>query len=156
MRKVVLSVSKNDKKWIEGNLIDIQYIADFFTTVLNQVRPVKKSVTHRLKIIPVDCAYSYYDFSESLFIAKKNSDFKGKQQKLRIIEDLFHEFGHYVQHKIDRLPVARFAVDHEETSYTSYFKNKTEVQARSFGRLAKVCLESLTQIRKIKRHLQKL
>lgn len=156
MRTLSIKPLKKDKQWFEANLIDIQFIANYLTSILNQIRPSKLRVTYKLKIAVVDSEYSYYDFSDTLFIARKVFGFKTSKQKARIIEDLFHEFGHFVQYRIDRVSLCKFAIDHEKISYTSYFKNKTEIQARAFSRLSKECVDSYIKIRKIKRHLIKI
>ena len=156
MRTLSLKSYKKDDQWLSSNLIDLQYIANYLTTILNQIRPSKKRVTYKLKVIVVDSEFSYYDFTDTLYIARKVDGFKKSEQKKRILEDLFHEFGHFVRYKIDRVSINKFAIDHEKMPYSSYFKNKTEVQARAFSRLAKECLDTFIKIRKMKRHLLKL
>ena len=156
MRTISLKSYKKDVQWLSSNLIDLQFIADFLTTILNQIRPSKKRVSYKLKLVVVDSEFSYYDFSDTLYIAREVEGFKKSEQKMRILEDLFHEFDHFIQYKIDRIAVNRFATDHEKISYTSYFKNKTEVQARIFSRFAKECLNTFIKIRKMKRHLLNL
>lgn len=156
MRRLKLKALKEDSKWFESKSINLQYISDFITGVLNEIRPCKSLIDHKIKVCVVDSEYSYYDFTDTLFIARKNAELKGSKQKIRIIEDIFHEVWHYIQYKIDRVSINKFAINHESISYNSYFRNKTEVQARSFSRLAKECIETLSKARKIKRHLQKL
>lgn len=155
MWTVSLCASPSDEKWLLSRCIDLVYISDCLTTILNFIRPRKgKTKKVKLEIVLTNEEYSYYNFTSQLFITKKvHTKISCAKSKKHFLQDLVHEFAHYVQFSIDKVPVFRFAIDHEETSMTTYYKNRTEVQARTTARLATECILLYKKLKSLKRFL---
>jgi len=151
MRHAIISIGKNDKQFLEQRKISVEYIKSLIEMVLNTIKPSSRSVEHRIKIVLTDDECSVYKFDTGLFITKRH--FKSsalRTQRYHFFSDLMHELGHYIQFKIDRVLYSMFAVDHDQISYTKYYNNITERQARRYGGLANEIVQLYFKMEKLK------
>ena len=151
MRRAVISIGKRDKQLLEQHKISIEYIKTLMEMVLNTIKPSSRAVEHRIKIVLTDEECSVYKFDTGLYITKRH--FKStalRTQRYHFFSDLMHELGHYIQFKIDRVLYSMFAVDHEKISYTKYYNNITERQARRYGSLANEIVHLYFKMEKLK------
>lgn len=151
MRRAIISIGKQDKQFLEERRISVDYIKSLVELVLNTIKPIPRATTHRIKIVLTDDECSVYKFDTGLYITKKW--FRGnsmRAQRFHFFSDLMHELGHYIQFKIDRVLYSMFAVDHEETSFTKYYNNSTERQARRYGSLANEIVQLYMKMEKLK------
>jgi hypothetical protein len=151
MRHAIISIGKQDKQFLEQHKISAEYIKTLIEMVLNTIKPSSRSVEHRIKIVLTDDECSVYKFDTGLFITKKH--FKNtalRTQRYHFFSDLMHELGHYIQFKIDRVLYSMFAVDHDKISYTKYYNNITERQARRYGGLANEIVQLYFKMEKLK------
>lgn len=139
MKRVVLVVRRADKEFLASRRINTTYVEHVLNIILDTIRPSKSRKQHKVYLDLTDDEYSVYPFTNRLSITRKVIR-SGNRGRLDFLNDLFHEFGHYIQYKIDRVIFTLFAVDHESTSYTKYYNNVTERQARKYGSIAKEAL----------------
>ena len=151
MRHAIISIGKNDKQFLEQRKISVEYIKTLIEMVLNTIKPSSRAVEHRIKIVLTDEECSVYKFDTGLFITKRH--FKStalRTQRYHFFSDLMHELGHYIQFRIDRVLYSMFAVDHDKISYTKYYNNITERQARRYGSLANEIVQLYFKMEKLK------
>ena len=151
MRHAIISVGKRDKQFLEQHKISVEYIKALIEMVLNTIKPSSRAVEHRIKIVLTDDECSVYKFDTGLFITKRH--FKSsalRTQRFHFFSDLMHELGHYIQFKIDRVLYSMFAVDHDEISFTKYYNNVTERQARRYGGMANEIVQLYFKMEKLK------
>lgn len=119
--------------------------------VLNTIKPSSRAVEHRIKIVLTDEECSVYKFDTGLFITKRHFKCTAlRTQRYHFFSDLMHELGHYIQFRIDRVLYSMFAVDHDKISYTKYYNNITERQARRYGSLANEIVHLYFKMEKLK------
>jgi hypothetical protein len=141
MRSVQLSISSKDRRTLDKYQIDFDFVHAFVALVLNTIKITKKRAVHRLKIQIVDDECSTYQFDNNLYITQQCFSSNVGKSKYLFFNDLMHELGHYIQYKVDRVPFTMFAVDHETQSYTKYYNNATERQARKYGNLSREMIQ---------------
>lgn len=157
MRIVKLKTSKTNIEWLKKQSIDINYLSSFFSLILTQLRPCMRSTTHILRLEILECEYSQYAFSNVLYICRNPlTGTTGSKLRQRLLEDMLHEFGHYIQFVIDKVNINTFAIDHLLTTYTTYFRNKTETQARTLSKFAKEYISLYNKLRSMQRFLTKI
>jgi hypothetical protein len=135
MQYVKIQCNKKDKAFLETNNINLLYIESLLSLVLNTLRPRRVSHYHPIKIKLIDDACSMYTFNNTLCIRRDIFKLKHHTCLRYFIEDVLHEFGHYIQYVIDDVPFADFASDIEDISKKYYWDNKTEKQARQYEKL---------------------
>ena len=151
MRKAIISIGKRDKQFLEQHKISTDYTRALIEMVLNTIKPTTKTVVHRIKIVLTDDECSVYKFDTGLFITKRHFKCTAlRTQRFHFYSDLMHELGHYIQYKIDRLLYSMFAVDHDEISFTKYYNNVTERQARRYGGMANEIVHLYFKMEKLK------
>lgn len=151
MRHSIISISKRDKQYLEQHKINVDYIKTLIDMVLNTIKPSSRSVEHRIKIVLTDEECSVYKFDTGLFITRRHFKHTAlRTQRHHFFSDLMHELGHYIQFKIDRVLYSMFAVDHDKMSYTKYYNNITERQARRYGNLANEIVQLYFKMEKLK------
>jgi hypothetical protein len=151
MRHAIISIGKQDKQFLEQHKISVEYIKSLIEMVLNTIKPSSRSVEHRIKIVLTDEECSVYKFDTGLFITKRHFKCTAlRTQRYHFFSDLMHELGHYIQFRIDRVLYSMFAVDHDKISYTKYYNNITERQARRYGNLANEIVHLYFKMEKLK------
>ena len=151
MRHAIISIGKQDKQFLEQHKISVEYIKTLIEMVLNTIKPSSRAVEHRIKIVLTDEECSVYKFDTGLFITKRHFKCTAlRTQRYHFFSDLMHELGHYIQFRIDRVLYSMFAVDHDKISYTKYYNNITERQARRYGSLANEIVHLYFKMEKLK------
>jgi hypothetical protein len=151
MRHAIISIGKQDKQFLEQHKISVDYIKSLIEMVLNTIKPSSRAVEHRIKIVLTDEECSVYKFDTGLFITKRHFKCTAlRTQRYHFFSDLMHELGHYIQFRIDRVLYSMFAVDHDKISYTKYYNNITERQARRYGNLANEIVHLYFKMEKLK------
>ena len=151
MRHAIISIGKQDKQFLEQHKISVDYIKSLIEMVLNTIKPSSRAVEHRIKIVLTDEECSVYKFDTGLFITKRHFKCTAlRTQRYHFFSDLMHELGHYIQFRIDRVLYSMFAVDHDKISYTKYYNNITERQARRYGSLANEIVHLYFKMEKLK------
>lgn len=135
MQFIKIRCEKKDKKIIENCNINLQYIESLLSCILNSIRPKRTSNYHiiRLRVINDEC--SQYTFNNAICIRKSIFDLPIHQVMKIFIEDLLHEFCHYIQYVVDEVAFKNFASDIENISQKYYWNNETEKQSRNFEKL---------------------
>lgn len=149
MKRVVFVVRRKDREYLAERRIDVQFIEHVLNIILDTIRPSKSRKQHKIYLDLSDDEYSCYPFENRLSIARKILK-NGNRGRMDFLNDIFHEFGHYIQYKIDKVLFTMFAVDHESTSYTKYYNNITERQARKYGSIAKEALCLYMRLEKLR------
>lgn len=150
MKRVILATSRADRKFLENHRINLKYVEHVLNIIIDTIRPSKSRKQHKIKLELIDDTCSLYYFSNKICITRQL--FKRvtpNKARLDFLNDLFHEFGHYIQYKVDKLLYSMFAVDHDTQTYKSYFNNLTERQARKYGNLAKEALSLYIHLEKL-------
>lgn len=138
MHHVTLAISGKDRMLLTEAGVDIEYTKSLMVMILNTIKPTSKQRRHRLKVCVVGEEYSYYSFHNTIHISQHVLNLPSRHKRVnKFLEDLLHELGHFIQFKIDHVPLTKFIVDVESVSYTKYFNNSTERQARKYGNVAK-------------------
>ena len=151
MRHAIISIGKRDRQFLEQHKISVDYIKSLIEMVLNTIKPSSRSVQHRIKIVLTDDECSVYKFDTGLFITRRHFKCTAlRTQRYHFFSDLMHELGHYIQFRIDRVLYSMFAVDHDKISYTKYYNNITERQARRYGSLANEIVHLYFKMEKLK------
>jgi hypothetical protein len=148
MQFIKIRCDKKDKKTIENCNINLQYIESLLSCILNSVRPKRTSNYHiiRLKLIKDEC--SQYTFNNAICIRNDIFSLPEHQVMKIFIEDLLHEFCHYIQYIVDDVPFKEFASDIKNITKKYYWDNKTEVQSRNFEKLMPAVIGLYTAMRK--------
>lgn len=152
MRTISLRVNKVDKKTLADNNIEIQFLEDVLTLVINALKPSSRNIHHIIKLNFDDIDCSIYQFEDRLTLTRRIFYKRDKNSMLMyFFSDLFHEFAHYIQYKIDKVKFSKFAVDHDRISFTTYYNNPTERQARRYGNIAKEILSVYKKMNRLKK-----
>ena len=111
MQFIKIRCTKKDRKTIENCNINLSYIESLLSCVLNSIRPKRTSNYHviRLRIINDEC--SQYTFNNAICIRQDVFSLPEHQVMKIFIEDLLHEFCHYIQYVVDSLSFKEFASD---------------------------------------------
>jgi hypothetical protein len=156
MQFIKIRCDKKDKKTIENCNINLQYIESLLSCVLNSIRPKRTTNYHilRLRIIKDEC--SQYTFNNAICIRKDIFEMPEHQVMKVFIEDLLHEFCHYIQYVVDDVPFKEFASDIKNVTKKYYWNNKTEVQARNFEKMMPAIIGLYNGMRKNMRYYKSL
>ena len=151
MRSVRLNINAKDRKLLEKHNIDFAFVQAFVSLVLNTIKTTKRRCAHCLTIKIVDEECSTYQFDNNLYITQACFSSSVNKSRNLFFNDLMHELGHYIQYKVDHVPFSMFAVDHETQSYTKYYNNLTERQARKYGSLSREMIQLYRKLDALRR-----
>lgn len=155
MRSVSLNISSKDRKLLEKHHIDFDFVQAFVALVLNTIKITNRRYRHNLTIKIVDEECSTYQFDNNLYITQTCFVSNISTSRHLFFNDLMHELGHYIQYKVDHVPFTMFAVDHETQSYTKYYNNATERQARKYGSLSREMIQLYRKLDALRRECAK-
>lgn len=137
MHIVNFKATGNSREWLQERKISLRILSQLFTTVLNLQRRAIKMHYHDITINIINDRYSCYAWSEDIDIT--SNVWKNAQHKTglyRFIENLLHEFWHYVQAQIDKVHEDMFEFEGHAT-YKKYRNCPGEKQAFEFEKMAK-------------------
>jgi hypothetical protein len=108
--------------------IDFQIMSSIFSTIFDTVYKSKKKRNHTINIKMAAGLNSYYKFQAGTNNKIHISDIIFREDIF--VSTLLHEFRHFVQDKVFRIPLTK--KNYDETTTKSYMNSPVEIDATTF------------------------
>ena len=139
MYAIKLSANSNVKQWLSAEQIDLvaleRTLNIFFNCIKKSTKNWKKDIKLRMNTQNDDSEYVFNENNDIWITTNLKQDGRSKAKKMKFfLKSFLHEFRHWMQDNVMGVNEDRLCYTRENPTWSQYWNNEWEVDARKFER----------------------